>query len=77
MPEHSVAKIGNELMTTYVLPLQALGLLLTAALLGGVVIAMRDEPADKTKPKAEPARRAQPDVAAARRFDTSALEHKS
>ena len=44
VPNREVARIGEQLMTTYVLPLQAIGLLLTAALLGGVVIAMRDEP---------------------------------
>ena len=48
VPEHSVQRIGEQLMTTYVLPLEAIALLLTAALLGGVVIAMRDEPVEKT-----------------------------
>jgi NADH-quinone oxidoreductase subunit J len=57
IPEYSVQKIGEQLMTTYVLPLEAIALLLTAALLGGVVIAMRDEPVEKTKPKLEPQRR--------------------
>jgi NADH-quinone oxidoreductase subunit J len=76
VPEISVQKIGEELMTTYVLPLQALGLLLTAALLGGVVIAMRDETTEPVKPKADPARRIQPEIAPARRFDPSALESK-
>lgn len=51
IPEHSVQKIGKQLMTTYVLPLEAIALLLTAAMLGGVVIAMRDEPVEKTKAK--------------------------
>ena len=37
----TVKNIGHELMTTYVLPLEALGLLLTAALIGAVVIAQR------------------------------------
>lgn len=37
----SVKNIGHELMTTYVIPLEALGLLLTAALIGAVVIAQR------------------------------------
>jgi NADH-quinone oxidoreductase subunit J len=36
----SVRQIGDELMAKYVLPLQVLGLLLTAALIGAVVIAM-------------------------------------
>ena len=36
-------KIGEELMTHYVLPLEMVGILLTAALIGAVVIAMRDD----------------------------------
>jgi NADH-quinone oxidoreductase subunit J len=39
-----VKRIGEQLMTQYVMPLEAIGLLLTAALLGGVVIAMREPP---------------------------------
>lgn len=38
-----VQKIGEKLMTDYILPLEAIGLLLTAALLGAVVIAMQDK----------------------------------
>lgn len=78
IPERSVQRIGEELMTTYVLPLQVLGLLLTAALLGGVVIAMRDETSDPIQPKSDPARRVQPEItpASARRFDASALGTK-
>ena len=45
-----VKKIGQELMTRYVLPLEMIGMLLTGALLGAVVIAMRDEP--EVKPPA-------------------------
>ena len=37
-------------MTQYVLPLEMVGVLLTAALLGAVVLAMRDEPEIKTQP---------------------------
>ena len=44
-PEATVARIGEQLMTTYVLPLQVVGLLLTAALIGAVIIAMQDNPA--------------------------------
>ena len=40
----SVKIIGVELMTHYVLPLEMVGILLTAALLGAVVIALREEP---------------------------------
>jgi NADH-quinone oxidoreductase subunit J len=39
----SVKQIGDALMTRFVLPLEVIGLLLTAALIGAVIIAMRDE----------------------------------
>lgn len=39
-PEATVQQIGVSLMHTYVLPLEIMGLLLTAALIGAVVIAM-------------------------------------
>lgn len=39
----SVQDIGTALMTQYLLPLEVLGLLLTAALLGAVMIAMREQ----------------------------------
>jgi NADH:ubiquinone oxidoreductase subunit 6 (subunit J) len=42
-PEATVKQIGNALMNKYVLPLEVIGLLLTAALIGAVIIAMRDE----------------------------------
>jgi NADH-quinone oxidoreductase subunit J len=45
-----VRQIGEQLMTQYIMPLEAIGLLLTAALLGGVVIAMRESP--KSEPPA-------------------------
>ena len=38
--EPTVREIGNQLMTRYVLPLEAIGLLLTAATIGAVIIAM-------------------------------------
>lgn len=41
-----VRDIGTKLMHEYVLPLEVLGLLLTAALLGAVLIAMQDRPTD-------------------------------
>lgn len=41
--EATVKQIGDSLMTKYVLPLEVVGLLLTAALIGAVVIAMREE----------------------------------
>jgi NADH-quinone oxidoreductase subunit J len=40
VPSATVQEIGTRLMTDYVLPLQAVGLLLTAALLGAVIIAL-------------------------------------
>jgi NADH-quinone oxidoreductase subunit J len=40
-----VRKIGEALMNRYVMPLETIGLLLTAALLGAVVIGLR-EPRD-------------------------------
>jgi NADH-quinone oxidoreductase subunit J len=42
-PEATVKQIGDALMTKYVLPLEVVGLLLTAAMIGAVIIAMRDE----------------------------------
>ena len=39
-PALPVKRIGQKLMQDYVLPLEALGLLLTAAMIGAVIIAM-------------------------------------
>ena len=39
-----VKSIGEQLMNQYVMPLEAIGLLLTAAQLGAVVIALREPP---------------------------------
>ncbi len=41
-PSLKVADIGHQLMTKYILPLEVLGLLLTAALIGAVLLAMRE-----------------------------------
>jgi len=41
--EATVKQIGDALMTGFVLPLEVIALLLTAALIGAVIIAMRDE----------------------------------
>lgn len=38
----TVRRLGVELMTTYIVPLQVIGVLLTAALLGAVIIAMKE-----------------------------------
>ena len=42
-PEATVRQIGDQLMGRFVLPLEVVGLLLTAALIGAVLIAMREE----------------------------------
>jgi NADH-quinone oxidoreductase subunit J len=41
-PDAAVRQIGEALMTKYVLPLEVIGLLLTAALIGAVIIAMQE-----------------------------------
>lgn len=41
--EVSVKTLGQKLMTDFVLPLEVLALLLTAAMLGAVIIAMREK----------------------------------
>lgn len=41
--EATVREIGTSLMSEYVLPLQVIGLLLTAALIGAVIIAMKEK----------------------------------
>lgn len=48
-PVAPVKAIGERLMTTYVLPLEMLGLLLTAALIGAVLLALR-EPGEPQRP---------------------------
>lgn len=42
-PGLSVVEIGNALMHSFVVPLEIMGLLLTAALIGAVIVAMPDE----------------------------------
>ena len=39
----TVRNIGTRLMTDYVLPLEVIALLLTAALIGAVIIAMQEQ----------------------------------
>ena len=41
-PEATVRQIGVQLMGKFILPLEVVGLLLTAALIGAVLIAMRE-----------------------------------
>jgi NADH-quinone oxidoreductase subunit J len=45
-PEATVKQIGDALMTTYVLPLEVIGLLLTAALIGAVIVALKEKGGD-------------------------------
>lgn len=42
-PEISVRQIGDQLMGKFILPLEVVGLLLTGALIGAVIIAMREK----------------------------------
>jgi len=42
-PEISVRQIGDQLMNKFILPLEVVGLLLTAALIGAVIIAMHEK----------------------------------
>jgi len=42
-PEVTVRQIGDQLMTRFILPLEVVGLLLTAALIGAVIIAMKEK----------------------------------
>ena len=51
-PAPTVKQIGDALMTKYVLPLEALALLLTAAMIGAVIIAM-SEGTRKSRQEAE------------------------
>ena len=44
VPDVTVKKIGEALMTKYVLPLEIIGLVLTAAMIGAVLIALRETP---------------------------------
>ena len=46
-PVATVKQIGDALMNKYVLPLEVIGLLLTAALIGAVIIAMHDKETKK------------------------------
>ncbi|HZL42404.1 MAG TPA: NADH-quinone oxidoreductase subunit J [Verrucomicrobiae bacterium] len=49
-PDIAVRQVGDALMRRFVLPLEIVGLLLTAALIGGVIIAMQEP----KKPAASP-----------------------
>ena len=53
MPIASVRRLGEELMTRHVLALEVIGLLLTAALIGAVVLALREGPLPGGSPLAQ------------------------
>jgi NADH-quinone oxidoreductase subunit J len=42
VPAATVKNIGDALMNKYVLPLEIIGLLLTAAMIGAVIIALKE-----------------------------------
>ena len=54
-PAATVKDIGDLLMTQYVLPLEVIGLLLTAALIGAVIIAMKEESPNSSSSRRESA----------------------
>ena len=41
-PQATIRQVGTALMADYILPLEAIGLLLTAALIGAVIVAMKE-----------------------------------
>jgi NADH-quinone oxidoreductase subunit J len=55
VPVATVKNIGDLLMTRFVLPLEVIGLLLTAALIGAVIIAMKEDPQKSSSSRRESA----------------------
>ena len=47
-PVATVKNVGDKLMTTFVLPLEIIGLVLTAAMIGAVIIALKEESKNET-----------------------------
>jgi len=45
--EVTVKAVGRELMEIYVVPLEVIGLLLTAAMIGAVIVALKDPASDR------------------------------
>jgi NADH-quinone oxidoreductase subunit J len=43
-PQATIRQLGTALMGSYVLPLEVIGLMLTAALIGAVIVAMKESP---------------------------------
>ncbi len=52
-PAVATRQIGEALMTQFVLPLEVVGLLLTVALIGGVIIALRERKSEVTAASGE------------------------
>ncbi len=52
-PELSVRQIGLDLMSQWLLPLEILGLLLTATMIGAVILAMPEKPSGEPAPGPE------------------------
>ncbi len=52
-PGVTVRQIGEALMNRFVLPLEVVGLLLTAALIGAVIIAMKEGKSEVRSPKSD------------------------
>ncbi len=46
-PQATMKQIGNTLMQRYALPLEVIGLMLTAALIGAVILAMKENQAPR------------------------------
>lgn len=42
-PPANIRQLGGALMADYVLPLEVIGLMLTAALIGAVIVAMKEK----------------------------------
>lgn len=56
-PAAPMRQIGLTLLQRYVVPLEVIGLMLTAAMIGAVVIALRDRRAAGVSPETEPSGR--------------------
>jgi NADH-quinone oxidoreductase subunit J len=44
VPESTIRQLGFALMNHYIFPLEVIGLMLTAALIGAVIVAMKEKP---------------------------------
>jgi len=57
-PQTSMLQIGLTLMQRYVLPLEVIALMLTAAMIGAVILALREKPTSPASPSPNPELRA-------------------